>query len=295
MVENKILDSKQFKINTIDNFSIGLTRYTPKDKPINIIIIGGAMGVKQSFYRHFATHLSNQGSLVYTFDYRGIGASKDKSLIKYKTKLTDWAKKDLASVIQYVKKENPELEINYVGHSVGGQLITLTKQSQHFNQIVLIGAQSGYWKLWSGLNRVRMAIFWHFIIPFFTVIFGFFPGKLIGSENIPAGVALEWAKWGRTKGYLFAYHKKLYDKIELIKARMLSLSFTDDNYAPEKAVLTLNARFFNVQLLHYHMSPKDAGVQKVGHFGYFKPHKDDVMWQKLTNWLQGEKYALKNG
>jgi predicted alpha/beta hydrolase len=287
-------DPIHLKINTTDNFSLGLTCYSPSTTPTNVIIIGGAMGVKQSFYRHFAAHLTEKGSIVYTFDYRGIGASKNKSLSKYKTKLTDWAKKDLASVIKYASIEHSGLELNYVGHSLGGQLIVLTEQSEKFDKIALIGAQSGYWKLWTGMGRMGMYILWHFIVPFFTLIFGYFPGFLMGSENIPAGVALEWAKWSRTKGYLFSHHKELYNKIELIRARMLSISFSDDKFAPEKAVLTLNARFFNVQLLHYHLTPEEVGVNKIGHLGYFRPHKDDAMWQKLTNWLMGGKYAIKN-
>jgi predicted alpha/beta hydrolase len=287
-------DPIHLKIKTTDNFSIGLVSYSPSIAPTNVIIIGGAMGVKQSFYRHFAAHLTEKGSVVYTFDYRGIGASKDKSLSKYKTKLTDWAEKDLASVIKYASNEHSGLELNYVGHSLGGQLIALTNESKEFNKIVLIGAQLGYWKLWTGLERKRMFIFWHFIIPFFTLIFGYFPGFLMGSENIPAGVALEWAKWGRTKGAFFSYHKELYNKIELIRARMLSISFSDDKFAPKIAVSKLNAKFFNVQLLHYHLTPEEVGVNKIGHLGYFRTHKDDVMWQKLTNWLMGDRYGIKN-
>ncbi|HNK18620.1 MAG TPA: alpha/beta hydrolase, partial [Piscinibacter sp.] len=40
------------------------------------VLIGGAMGVRQDYYRPFAEWLARQGFVVASFDYRGMGESR---------------------------------------------------------------------------------------------------------------------------------------------------------------------------------------------------------------------------
>ena len=47
---------------------------------VGAVLIGGAMGVRQSFYRPFAQWLSGLGYVVATFDYRGVGDSRGRTL-----------------------------------------------------------------------------------------------------------------------------------------------------------------------------------------------------------------------
>ena len=61
----------------------------------------------------------------------------------------------------------------------------------------------------------------------------------IGAE-LPAGVAKQWAAWGRTPGYLVAdvENRAAYARV---RADIRALAITDDPYAPEAAVRALMA------------------------------------------------------
>ena len=51
----------------------------PAARPSGAVLIGGAMGVRQAFYRPFAQWLADQGYVVATFDYRGVGDSRGRA------------------------------------------------------------------------------------------------------------------------------------------------------------------------------------------------------------------------
>ena len=50
--------------------------HEPPSRPRGVVVIGGAMGVRQDYYAPFARWLAGEGYLVATFDYRGIGGSR---------------------------------------------------------------------------------------------------------------------------------------------------------------------------------------------------------------------------
>ena len=63
------------------------------------IVLAGATGVPQGFYRYFAEAAVSRGFEVITFDYRGIGESAPKSLRGFEMNYLDWAQLDLAGVL----------------------------------------------------------------------------------------------------------------------------------------------------------------------------------------------------
>ena len=36
------------------------------------------------------------------------------------------------------------------------------------------------------------------------------------------------------------------------------------------------------------LTPADAGVAKIGHFGFFRPEHRDTLWRGAAEWLQAE-------
>src|SRR5205085_6720066 len=96
--------------------------FTPAARaPIGAVLIGGAMGVRQAFYGPFAQWLAAQGYLVATFDYRGVGDSRERSLRGFDADLFAWAR-DTDAAIEALQRRAGEVPLYVVGHSLGAQL-----------------------------------------------------------------------------------------------------------------------------------------------------------------------------
>lgn len=274
------------EIETSAGYELSVTIYEAKEAN-TILIISSATGVKQAFYTKFAEFVSLQGITVITFDYLGIGLSLKKPIKKLKNTASDWGKIDLEAMIQYAQKHYPNQKLNLLGHSIGGQLIGLAKSSKEANKIILVASQSGYWKFWKGMDRVKMWSNWHLLFPILIPIFGYLPSKkLSGMKNLPKNVAKQWGKWCKSKNYLFDSMpaEDLYYKD--IHAKMTALSISDDNFAPKEAVDWLVNKYENTDLKRVHLVPKDYNVQKIGHFGIFREKFKDNLWNLLLKEME---------
>ena len=94
---------------------------------------------------------------------------------------------------------HPRTQIVVLGHSVGGQLIGMSQLTRHVDALIMVGAQTPYWKLYEGFwLRMRLFYFWHLLIPVTVKLFGYFPASLLGLfEDLPANVAMQWARWAK--------------------------------------------------------------------------------------------------
>ena len=129
-------------------------------KQDTILIIASATGVKQAYYHKFAEFISGNEISVITFDYNGIGRSLKRPIKELEHDAADWGRQDIESVIQYVMAHYPTSKKVILGHSIGGQLVGLSESSPKLDKVILVAAQSGYWKLWTGMGRLKMWFNW---------------------------------------------------------------------------------------------------------------------------------------
>src|SRR5688572_20914098 len=136
------------------------------DAPQDItILIAPATGVTQEYYGEFGEWLASLGFNVYTFDYRGIGRSRPSQLRDVLADMKDWSK-DLDALIGHIGRIHPRSYVVILGHSVGGQLIGMSQLSRHVDALIMIGAQTPYWKHYEGFwLRLRLFCFWRIMIP----------------------------------------------------------------------------------------------------------------------------------
>ncbi len=267
-------------INTPNGNKISVTQFIPETIPKGLVVISSATGVKQTLYFKIATYLEQHNFAVYTFDYSGIGASKLQSLKKFNTSASLWATNDLEAVIQYAKKNHTATKLCLMGHSIGGQLIGLAPSSKEADGILLVAGQTGFWKLWSGLGKWKMCMTWYVLIPVLTKLFGYFPGKKIGaSEDLPKDMALEWRTWCCSPNYLFDHVSNAEQSYSAIKCPIYSYSAQDDNYAPKVTVDWLTNQFKGQKAIRKHLIPKEVGISKIGHFGYFRSKNKASIWE----------------
>lgn len=276
-------------INTPSGYGLGCTCFSPKNSINKSIIISSATGVLQHYYYKFATYFSQLGYTVYTFDYHGIGKS-DNSISKLKQNSTDlkaWGENDQASVINYVKSQNPKHKIIVITHSIGGQILAFNKNISQIDSIITVASQSGYWKFWSGYERLRMFIFWYVLIPVSTPFFGYFPAKKMRLfENLPKQMAYQWKRWGKHKNYMLGEFD--FEKLEFknFHKNLLSLSFPKDEYASKDSVDWLAKQFTNAQVDRRHIVPEELGIKNIGHFGFFREDFKESLWAMTHKWIK---------
>jgi predicted alpha/beta hydrolase len=276
----------EIEIYTRLGYKLAATLYNSTSSN-HLLIIASATGVKQQFYRKFAEYISANGITVITFDYTGIGQSLNQPIQTVNASAADWGRNDLEAVLQFARENFPAAKLSVLGHSIGGQLIGLAKSSTSIHKMILVAAQSGYWKWWKGTNRIKMWLNWHLLFPVLTNLFGYMPSKKIsGMENLPKNVARQWSNWGRKKNYLFDDIPAEQQHFHKISVSMLAISIENDFYAPSDSVDWLIEKYSNAVVRKVHLDPKDLQVSSIGHFGIFREQFAASIWKNLLNELQ---------
>ncbi|MGF1671834.1 MAG: serine aminopeptidase domain-containing protein, partial [Balneolaceae bacterium] len=262
---------KKITIRTDAGYDIVLTHFEPETEGDNVVLIVPANGVKQSFYSGFAVYLCNQNIAAFTFDYGGIGESKNGDLRSFDTSIINWGKNDLEAVLSHIKTVYSDKKLKIIAHSMGGQIIGLAPSSVNADKFIFTAVPSGYWRFWKGFERVKMLNAWYVLFPVLTNIFGYMPTSRVSSmEDLPKSVARQWRKWCLNPNYMFDYLDDLETNYERHTCRLVSYSIENDTFAPKEAVDWLTEKYVNTQSERIHLRPDDFGVDKIGHFGFFK-------------------------
>ena len=272
------------RIAARDGFALGASLYEPAapDGGRPLVLVAPATGVLRRLYHPFASFLAGEGFRVLTWDWRGTGDSRPPSLRGFSATMMDWATHDFAGVVDWAGAQAHGAPLLAVGHSFGGQSLGLlpADAAARLAGAVTVASQSGYWGLWPWPQRYYYAFVWHLLVPAFTALHGYFPSRLLRfGEDLPAGVARQWARWCRTPEFLGDWrgHARF-------AAPILALSFADDAYAPRAAVDELHRRYATAAVERRHLGPRDVGAARIGHFGFFKPGLPEL-WREVSAWL----------
>lgn len=246
------------------------------------------MGVHRRFYGPFAKFLGQNGVASLTFDYRGVGGSRPAGPRSgFRAALHEWGEEDLAGAIGFASAWQPGVPLVLVGHSVGGQLAGLASNAERMAAMLFVAAQSGYWRLWPVPTRWRLLLTWHVAIPMVTRAFGYLPmSRLGGGADVPAGVALEWARWGRDPRYIMSWAEgRPGARFASIACPLRALAIADDRfYAPRPAVEALVAMYPRARSEVVMVAPEDGG--RIGHFGFFKDSRRETLWREALLWME---------
>lgn len=275
-------------IPATDGFELAATHFPPEreGREGRFVVIHSATGVRRRYYRRYAAFLAAEGFSVLTFDYRGIGGSRPRNLRRFAATMTEWAERDIAGVLDWVAAtHNPE-RLLVVGHSAGGQLVGLTPGNDRIDGLLTVAAQSGYWRFWPWPRRYLMALLWYGVLPGLATLFGYFPAKRLGlSEDLPGGVAREWARWCRSPHYISdAEGQPIRAGFRAFRSPIRYYSIGDDAYAPRAAVEYLADCYENAPREGRHLEPSEIGARKLGHFGFFR-EAGRPAWGETAGWL----------
>ena len=245
-------------IEARDGFKLSGTIRRPNSKIKGVIQINCGTGIPQNLYFNLANYLTESGYVTVTFDYRGIGSSKPKSLKGFEANLEDWGQLDMTSVFDWIDKEFPAEPKIIIGHSMGGQLVGLMDNYDKIDTLILIASSTGYWKDMSSPFKWLMPPLWFLLIPSMVAVYGYANAKIIGQgENLPKGVALQWRDWCINPNYFDDYFKKsntklFYDKFQI---PIKSIIIEDDPIANKNTSNKLISYYKNVLFLFHSYHP----------------------------------------
>src|SRR4029077_12775515 len=150
----------------------GASLFLPRGAKRHAVLINSATAVPRKIYKGFARYLAGRGCAVLTYDYRGIGDSRQramvgynqpKSLVGFKASMSDWAALDVTAAVAWMRERYKELPLRYVGHSFGGQALGLLANTSEVSRALLIAAQAGYWKLMTAPEKYRVFALLNFV------------------------------------------------------------------------------------------------------------------------------------
>jgi predicted alpha/beta hydrolase len=269
-----------------DGHPLAITRFPATGTAWAALLIAGAMGVRQDFYAPLARYFAANGVHVLTFDYRGMGFSRNGSLSGFEADVTTWADRDFNAMIAEAQAMAPSLPLVLVGHSLGGQLLGVLPDNAKFRAALNVTAGSGYYRF-NDRMPLQVRIFWFGAVPLLTPLFGYFPGKALRMVgDLPRGVAWQWRKWCLHPEYLLAEGDAWRAAFDRVRIPIRSYSFEDDDIVTRRAIDHLSAFYRAAAVERRHVHPRDVGAERLGHFGFFAEKSRDTLWRESLDWLR---------
>lgn len=273
-----------------DGAALAIRVWVPSGGALASVVIGGAMGVPQSYYAPYAGWLAEQGYRVWTFDYRGHGDSHPptpgRTLRGYRADLLDWAR-DYEAVVALARGEAPGQPLFLIGHSLGAQLPGLFERPDRIDGLLSIAAGSGYWRDNAPRLRRRVLLFWHLVVPLATRLCGYFPGRRLGMVgNLPAGVIHQWRRWCLHPRYSAAEGPQALARYAQVRYPVLAWTFSDDEMMTLRGTQNLLALYSAAPRRVHTWHPVHARVRRIGHFGLFREAMRETMWPQTVAALQ---------
>jgi predicted alpha/beta hydrolase len=102
------------------------------------------------------------------------------------------------------------------------------------------------------------------------------------SDLLPAGVVGQWASWCNTTGYARGALETRQLHYDEVHGPMVFIDVADDDYAPASASAELRSWYRHARREHLVVRPADLGMDKVGHFGVFRPGAVQSVWDHVA-------------
>ena len=249
------------------------------------VVVASATGVPRRVYAPLAASLAEAGLAVLTFDYRGIGDSRDRPLRSEPARMEDWGRLDLEGALGWMRQQHPRVPLLVLGHSAGGQLIGLAPSARHLAGALTVGAQLGWAGHWPWPARGLMLACWYVLIPVVARVVGYLPMAALGQgENLPRGVALQWAA-----GVAGVTYSSMGSVPRCGGLRVASPSAPGGAHRRRRIRPALGraalAAFYGGPREVISITPAEAGTRGIGHFGWVRSRFQDTIWKSVRDWL----------
>lgn len=249
------------------------------------VIVAGATGVPQGFYRRFALFASEQGFETLTFDYRGIGKSKPRTLKGFEMNLLGWGKRDLAAAVDSMSKGDVPLFV--VAHSYGGHAFGLLPNHDKVAGFYVLGAGAGWHGYMPLTEQIKVLIMWNLVLPVLTWWKGYCAWKVLGmGEDLPKNAFEQWRYWCRFRHYFFDDPKiaGIEKLLQSVRTPIIAANAMDDLWAMPDSRDAFMKYYSNAPLTRIDLSPEKLGG-RIGHMGYIRKSAMPL-WQGCLDWFK---------
>lgn len=280
--------SRVERVRAADGRRLAVTFHDPVGRaPAATCLVAPAMGVRRTFYARFGRWLAARGVAAAVLDYRGTGGSRPLDLADVEARLTDLARLDLPAADARLAARHPDHPRTYVGHSLGAQLFGLLPEPGRYRRMLMVNSGSAHWRLWPAPDRWVIAGMWYVLVPLLTRLYGHFPAGLVGmGDDLPAGVARDWARWARHPAYAVDEEgRPLRKGFRSYRGKIRAVGFTDDPFAPRRSAEELLGFWERADRELLHRSPEEVGREAVGHMGFFRDESRERLWPESADWL----------
>jgi predicted alpha/beta hydrolase len=201
--------------------------------------------------------------------------------------LDDWCRRDYDAVLRHVAARAPARPLFALGHSFGGQCAPLLPSRGLLAGLVNIAVGSGAMRHNTPSIRRTAPVLWHVLVPLLCPLFGYFPGRrlrIIG--DVPSGAMRQWRRWCLSPEYLLGAEPGAREAYASADYPVLALTFADDELLLAAGSEMVHAAYAPGRVDYHLLQPADAGLPRVGHFGFFRPGAERLLWPRVLDWLK---------
>lgn len=269
-----------------DGYRLGALHYPAAGQPKARLIVAGATGVPQRFYAHFASFAASQGVSVWTLDYRGVGLSRPPSLRGFRMDYLDWARLDLAALLDHVETQGAG-PIWMVGHSYGGHAFGLLPGHERVERLATFATGAGWHGWMPPLERLRVILLWRVFGPLVVKFKGYLAWSALGmGEDLPRDLFLQWRRWCQWPHYFFDDPDLpgLAEQFAQVRTPIRAINAIDDKWATPASRDAFMQAYCNATVERITLDPRQGGFGEIGHIGYFRPRAISL-WQETLDWF----------
>lgn len=278
---------ERVRLRAADGYPLMTVRYAPVGRTRAHLIVAGATGVPQGFYRRFAGYAASRGYATTTVDYRGIGLSAPPTLRGFRMDYGDWGRLDLAAAIDATPAADIPLYV--VGHSYGGHAFGFLPNHDRVDAFYTFGTGAGWHGWMPAGERLRVLALWHVVGPLLTSVSGYLSwSHLRMGEDLPRDFYRQWKHWCRFPNFFFGdpAMPEVAQAFASVRTRMMAANATDDRWSPPASRDAFIAGYRNAARQTLDIDPARVGLPGIGHMGYFRAGAVPL-WESALAWLDG--------
>lgn len=277
---------RQLTLKAADGYPLSAVIYPAAGQARGHLVVAGATGVPQGFYRQFAQYAAEQGYTTLTLDYRGIGASRPASLRGFDMRYMDWAELDLAAAVDHMATGG--LPLFMVGHSFGGHAFGALPNHHRVARFFTCGTGAGWHGWMPRTEQWRVRLMWHVLSPLITRWKGYLAWSHLGmGEDLPLGVYRDWKRWCGFPRYFFddpASAAHMAAQFSRVTTPIVAANALDDRWALPASRDAFMAGYRNSPVRSLDLDGHRLGLGHIGHMGYFRRHARPL-WDDMLAWF----------